>query len=104
MNLIVDSNVVFAALLRDSTTREILIDPPFTLYAPETMLNEIRKYKGEICRRAGFTTEEFELLFNLISDAIEIVEKEGYDHTLGEADRLIGDVDKGDVPFLALGI
>ncbi|RJQ19762.1 PIN domain-containing protein [Candidatus Woesearchaeota archaeon] len=104
MILIVDSNVVFAALLRDSTVRELLIDSPFTLFAPEMMLNEIRKYESEIIKRAGYTKDEFEILFALITGNIEIVEKEKYAHKLKEADELIGHIDKGDVPFLALAL
>lgn len=104
MILIIDSNVVFAALLKDSATRGLLIDSPFTFYAPETMLKEIRKYEGEICRRAGFKKTEFEILFSLITDNIEIVEKQKYEKYLKDADKLIGAVDKGDVPFLALAL
>lgn len=104
MILIVDSNILFAGLLRDSTTRELLIDPPFTLYAPETVVKEIRKYEDEIVKRTSFTKEEFEVLFNLITERIQIIEKAQYAHKIEEADKIIGDIDKGDVPFLALAL
>lgn len=104
MILVIDSNVVFAGLLRDGTVRELLIDSQFILYAPEIMLKEIRKYAQEIIKRAGYTKEEFEILFALITDSIEIVEKEKYAYKLPEADKLIGHIDKGDVPFLALAL
>ena len=104
MILIIDSNVVFAGLLRAGTVRELLIDSPFTLYAPEIMLNEIRKYEREIIKRAAYTKEEFDILFALITDGIEIVGREKYAHRLKEADQLIGHIDKGDVPFLALAL
>jgi len=104
MILIVDTNIIFAGLLRNSITRRLLIDPPFTLYAPETILNEIRKYEEEIIKRAGFTKSEFEILFNLITDGIQIVEKEKYAQKIKEADKLIGHIDQGDVPFLALAL
>lgn len=104
MILIVDSNIIFAGLLRDSTTRKILIDSPFMLYAPETMLNEIRKHEDEIIVRSGLTKEEFEVLFTLLTGNIKIVEKQTYEHSLQRADELIGHIDKGDVPFLALAL
>mgnify|MGYP001616924247 CR=1 FL=1 len=47
MILVIDTNILFAALLRDSKTREILIDSPLVLYAPETIIKEIRKYENE---------------------------------------------------------
>lgn len=104
MILIVDTNILFAGLLRNSLTRQLLIDPPFILYAPETALKEIRKYEEEIIKRAGFTKAEFEILFDLITDGIQIVGKEQYAHKIKEADKLIGNVDQGDVPFLALAL
>lgn len=104
MILIVDSNIIFAALLKDSMTRELLIDSPITLLAPETTLNEIQKYESEIIKRAGYTKDEFEILFALITGNIELVEKEKYAHKLKEADELICHIDKGDVPFLALAL
>ncbi len=104
MILIVDTNIVFAGLLKNSSTRRLLIDSPFTLYAPETMLKEIKKYEEEIINRAGFTKAEFEILFNLITEGIQIIEKKLYAHKLKEAEKLIGNIDKGDVPFLALAL
>jgi predicted nucleic acid-binding protein len=44
------------------------------------------------------------MLFNLVTDGIEIVEKQDYEHCLKEANKLIGKIDKGDVPFLALAL
>ncbi|MDP4012937.1 MAG: PIN domain-containing protein [Candidatus Nanoarchaeia archaeon] len=104
MILIIDTNIIFAALLRESITRKLLIDSPFTLYAPETTLKEIRKYEKEICKRAGYTREDFEILFNLIIENINIIAREKYLPKLKEADKLIGHLDKGDVPFLALAL
>ena len=101
---IIDTNILFSGLLKDSVTRELLIDCPFVLYAPEEIINEIRKYEQTILERTGFTKEEFEILFALLTEKITIVSKENYFDFLGEADKLIGMVDKDDIPFLALAL
>ena len=44
MILIIDTNIVIAGLLKDGVTRELLIDAPFTLYSPDTVIIEIRKH------------------------------------------------------------
>ena len=75
MILIADSNIVISALIRDSATRAILINPPFILYAPETMISEIRKYEDYIIRKSGLAKSDFETLFGLISENINILEK-----------------------------
>ena len=90
MIFIVDTNIVFSGLLRDSVTRELLIDCPFTLYAPENLILEIRKYENEIIRRSGFTKQEFEILFSLLIENINIIEKEKYQANIEEANELIG--------------
>ena len=45
MILIIDTNIIHAALLKDSITRGLLIDCPFDLYAPETPIKEIKNMK-----------------------------------------------------------
>ena len=67
-------------------------------------MNEIRKYESEIIKRAGYTKGDFELLFDIVTKDIEIVDKEKYVDKLQEADHLIGGNDKGDIPFLALAL
>lgn len=104
MRLILDSSILFAGLLKNSITRRILIDCPFTIYTPETLLKEIRKYEFYILQKSGLTKNEFEHLLNLLTEKITIVEKEKYLHNIKEADELIGNADKGDVPFLALAL
>src|SRR3989344_2950311 len=104
MIFIVDTNIVFAGLLKDSVTREILIDSPFILYAPETMVKEIRKHENLIIQKSGLSEEEFEALFNLLTDSIQILERHVYSESMEEAEKIIGHIDKGDAPFLALAL
>lgn len=104
MRFIVDTNIVFAGLLKDSVTRKILIDSVFELYAPEKIVEEIRKYEGLILEKSGLSKEDFEILFNLLIGNVQLVKKESYSEKLQEADSLIGNLDKGDVPFLALAL
>jgi len=103
-SLVVDSNIVISGLIRDGKTREPLIDSPFLLYAPETMTGEIRKYEDIIIEKSGLTKDEFEMLFGMLTEDITIVEKEKYKNYMEEADRLIGHIDKKDVPFIALAL
>ena len=43
MDLVIDSNILFAALLKESGTSDILFK--HALYAPEFIFEEFRKYK-----------------------------------------------------------
>ncbi|HEV8359353.1 MAG TPA: PIN domain-containing protein [Candidatus Thermoplasmatota archaeon] len=99
-----DSNIVFAGLLRDGATRALLIDPPLDLMSPEWMLAEIRRYREDIANRSGLMVEEVDLLLALLTEGIEVVPRETYEEKMKEAHARIGARDAGDVPFLALAL
>ncbi len=104
MIFIIDTNILFSALVKDSETRKILINPPFLLFAPENIITEIIKYEDLIIEKSGFTKTDFELLFEFLIENINIVEKEEYISNLENGNRIMGDIHKGDVPFIALAL
>lgn len=104
MRLVVDSNIVIAGLLRDGLTRGLLIEAHVDLASPEWMLAEIARHRDAVAARAGLSGEEFDLLFALLTERIEIVPASSYAACLKEATALIGARDAGDVPFLALAL
>ncbi len=78
MIFIIDVNVVISALIRNGKSRELLIDSPFILYSPETLIPSIRKYENLILEKSRLSKDEFKILLNLIIDKIVIVKKENY--------------------------
>lgn len=98
MKLVVDCNRIIAALIKDSTTREILCDTTFDFVAPEFILEEINKYKSEIYKKAGISDEELELVISILFENINIIPKEDYEHHLIELKKAISDVK--DIPYL----
>ena len=104
MRLIVDSNVILSGLIRDGKTRALLIDSPFDLYAPETLIHEIKKYKDYILKKSGLTEGEFGILFSLLMENIKVVSCEKYLNFVGKANDIMGEIDKGDVTFIALAL
>lgn len=100
MKIIVDSNRVISSLIKNSTTREILFNKEFQLFAPENIKSEIEKYKEEIIRKSSLSLEEFEVLFSLVIENVIIVPKEKYERYLNELRDTIKDPD--DVAYLAV--
>ncbi|GBE54480.1 hypothetical protein BMS3Bbin15_00634 [archaeon BMS3Bbin15] len=45
MKFVIDSNVIFAALIKKSITRNIILSDIFVLYAPEQIFTEIVEHK-----------------------------------------------------------
>ena len=100
MKIIVDTNRIIAALIKEGISREILLNDSFEFFTPDFTLSELNKYEKEIIKKAKITHEEFEILISLIFERIEIVPYEEYSSFLGESKKLISDVK--DVPFIAL--
>ena len=104
MKLVVDSNIVIAAMLKQGITRELLMEAPIEFVSPEHMLGELRSHRALIAKRAGLSAAEFDLLFALVSEKISVVDSDTYKSTMAQASDLIGKHDLGDVPFLALAL
>jgi len=45
MILIVDANILFSALIKNSVTAEMLVKEEFYLFTPEFILDELHKYE-----------------------------------------------------------
>lgn len=91
MKIVIDSNRVIAALIKDSTTREILFNKNFEFFAPEFIENEIEKYKEEILNKAGIPTEEFEILLSLVFEHISIISQSEYNSFFEESEKYTND-------------
>ena len=102
--MIIDVNVIISALIKNGKSRELLIDSPFTLYSPETLMNSLRKYEDLIIEKSGLSKEDFETLLNLLIENITIVERGDYKSYLEEAHKILGNVDIEDVPNIALSL
>lgn len=59
MKLVLDSNIIFSALIKKSKTRDIILSDLFELYAPEYIFNEITKHKELLLRKSKMDREEW---------------------------------------------
>ncbi len=56
--LIIDTNALISSLLKESTTRELLLNESFEFYLPEIVISEIKKYLTYIIKKLGLTEEK----------------------------------------------
>jgi len=102
MKVVVDANRLIAAMIRDGASRSLLRSPFLEHYTPSFSFSSIEKYRGDIILKAGISEEEFSLLIVMISRKVKVIPLDVYSIYLHVA---INDLpDRGDVPFLALGI
>jgi predicted nucleic acid-binding protein len=104
MRLVLDTNILIAALIKDSITRRILLLPDLEFLLPAFALDELEKHRGKIVRAARLKRDELDLLLTLLLTSVTVVPFERIAPYLPEADILIGVIDPDDVPFVALAL
>lgn len=100
MKLVIDTNIVISALIKDSKSREMITSGKLELVSPDFVLSEIRKYESHICTKSGLLNEEFEVLMALIFQKITIIPFQEYE-SHKEAAKKVMEQDIKDIPYVA---
>ena len=100
MDLVIDSNILFAALLKESGTSDILFK--HTLFAPEFIFEEFRKYKDYIKSKTKRNEEDFDKLFDLFERNVILVPKGETELFIRQAEKISPDIK--DVTYFALAL
>ncbi len=102
MDLVIDANVLFSALIKDSFSYNILFSGKFHLFTPEYIFTELEKHKEEILEKTERTTEEFFRLVEILKRRISIIPLEELVPFIEEAEKLTPDPD--DMAYFALAL
>lgn len=102
MDLIVDANILFSALIKESFSSYLLFSSGFHLFTPEYIFTEFEKHKEEILEKTERTTEEFYRLLEILKRRITIIPLEELIDYVGEAEKISPDPD--DVAYFALAL
>ena len=108
MRIVVDTNIVFSALLSSSTMiHEIIISPfsRFHFYTPEYLFEELENHKDKLQKASKLTEEEINKAKLKLFKYVNII-------SLGiipqkvwlQAEALTFDIDPNDISFVALSI
>ena len=76
MNFVLDSNVLFAALIKDSEARKIILYPGFNFFVPGHVLDEFLKYEDLIKKKSKLNEKNFNQIFGLILNKLNIIPEE----------------------------
>jgi len=103
MDLVVDDNVIFAALIKeDSFAYTLLFSDAFHIFTPEYIFTELEKHKDELLEKTERTTEEFFRLVETLKRRINIIPLEELVPYVEEAEKLTPDPD--DMAYFALAL
>ncbi|MBM3237771.1 DNA-binding protein [Candidatus Poribacteria bacterium] len=106
MKVIVDSNIIFSALLsKDNTSRMILFSPNIEFFSCNLMMVEIFKNKEKIARISNLSDDEILVQLAKILTRINFVNEEIIPKTIFRAAYdLCNNIDENDTPFVALTV
>jgi predicted nucleic acid-binding protein len=108
MNIVVDTNIVFSAILNaNGLIGDILFNSPnkFCFVSPELMIEEITRYRTKLIKASKLNNEQFEKsLFRVLSQ-IELISEEIINpKNWSKAYELTRNIDEDDTPFVALSL
>jgi len=102
MKVVVDTNVVISALLKESRARLNLIYKRIDFYAPDYLLDEMNTHKEEIIEKNELLSGKLEKILGIILKRVKIINKEEWGKFEIDAKQIIGKVDEKDIPFVAV--
>lgn len=87
----VDANILFACLIKDSTTRKLFFNPALSLFSPEFIVDELPRHILEIREKSGLGEEELQRLAGKVFSQLTIVPDKDLKPFLSAAASLIKD-------------
>lgn len=108
MKVVVDTNIVFSALLNASSTIGDLLfnsQEEFDFYSPELMKAEITRYTPKLIKASKLTTSQFLEAAYQVNQAVKLISEEVISEPSWKAAfKLTADIDEDDTPFVALAL
>jgi predicted nucleic acid-binding protein len=106
MKIIVDSNIIFSALLRTDTTFGQIIfnsDGLFEFYSPQYMREEIQRHWGKLIKISKLTEQQLSESYYTLLTKISFINEEIIPQKIWEdAESISLDIDVDDSDFIAL--
>ena len=102
MKLIIDANIIIAAIIKDSKTRKLIFEKKKKILAPNYILKEIKKYKQILIEKTNLNEKEVEYLTNTILRKITIIKDNELFPYFSKARKITPD--KNDWQYFALAL
>ncbi len=102
MDIVLDANILFAALIKDDVTSDLLFKDEIRLFAPDFLFTEFGSYEKLILVKTKRLPEQFAELLDRLTRRISIVPLEELQPFVEEAKRISPDAK--DVPYIAAAL
>ncbi len=102
MDLVVDANILFAALIKQEHTAHLFVEDSLNLFSPNFLFEEMQKYYDFLLSKTYRTREDLSKFFWIIQRKIKVIPKKIYIEFLDQANKL--SPDPKDVLYFALAL
>jgi predicted nucleic acid-binding protein len=100
VKLVVDANVLFSALIKDSGTRRLFFEERLEIYAPEYLFEEFAEHREEIIQKAHRSEAEFWEVMDILKSRISVVPVSEFEKFMERAQKV--SPDKDDAVYFAV--
>ena len=104
MNIVIDSNVLFSALIKDSLTRGLILRYTGFFLFPSFIFEEMKEHKDELVSKAKMPQKDFNELLNLILSKVLVIPNETLKPYCKEALEIVKGIDSDDQIFIACAL
>ena len=104
MILVIDSNILISAFIKDSYTRKIIVGSGLNLCFPEVSLGELKKHEKMILMKSGLSKKDYDILVNKLLEYVVLIPDEEFKKHLQEAKETMMEIDPDDVVFIATAL
>ncbi len=104
MDIVVDTNIIISALLKDSKIREIIVSSKDKLLVPEITFQEIEDHRNELIEKSGLSDKDFSILILKLKEYLTIVPNAKLVVYWKEAESIIGNIDKDDILIISASL
>ena len=102
MILVIDANILFSALIKNSLTAELIFNEDIQLYTCEFIIEEFFKHEKEIMEKTHRSREQFITIMHQLKDIIKVIPEEEYSKLMNEAEEF--SPDPNDAIYFALAM
>lgn len=104
MKLVIDTNIILSALIKDSITRKIIVKSNWEFYYPLMSFYEINKYKNLVIKKSNLSEEKYDNLLISLFKHIKLVHNDKILNNLDKAKNIMFYIDPDDVVFIATSL
>ena len=93
MKLVVDANVLFSALIKDSFTRKMFFDERLEIYAPQYLFEEFEEHREEIMQKTHRSEADFWEVMGILKSRISVIPVSEFEKFMEKAKKASPDKD-----------